>query len=548
MRRRSWKLTRLAVTVAGTIALLASTVGMAADSSSSHTADSKFDVWEFLVLGNHALPQTVVESTVYPFLGPHRDIDTVKQAAAALEQAYKHAGYGAVFVDIPPQEVSNGIVRLKVTEGKLENVSIRGARYFSERQIRAGLPALATAQTPLLTALQQQLSTLNSQTPDREVTPVLKAGSQPGTVDVDLDVKDKLPLHASISYDDRHTAQTTPNRLTANLAYDNLWQRLDSLSLLYQTAPANRKNASVESGTYVAHVAGASGVAAISYTHTSSNVLALGTLGVLGKGDIYGLHWVQPLPGTDMLSENLNAGADYKSVNTDVLPDAPPSTGNSSTSSTSGSPVTAPVHYMNWSNVYTATWRFPTRTFTTSLGANFGIDDIVNKTQEFNNARYDAQPDYLYMRFSGGVIQRLPANFAVLTRVQAQWADTPLVNNEQFSLGGVDTVRGYLEAETLGDTGAAGTVELHTPDFGPHLRPVLTQLYLFTFVDAGIATLLNPLPGQDYHLDLWSTGAGLQLAGPGGLVGTVDYAIPEKNGIDTHRHHGRVDFSLQFGF
>lgn len=514
----------------------------------SHGAGNEFDVWEFLVLGNRVLPQTVIESTVYPFLGPNRDIDTVKQAAAALEQAYKRAGYGAVFVDIPPQEVSNGIVRLKVTEGKLENVRIRGARYFSERRIRAGLPALASGQTPLLTALQQQLSTLNSQTPDRQVTPVLKAGSQPGTVDVDLDVKDKVPLHASISYDDRHTAQTTPNRLTANLAYDNLWQRLDSVSLLYQTAPANRKNASVESGTYVAHVPGASGFAAISYTHTSSNVLALGTLGVLGKGDIYGVHWVQPLPGTEVLSQNLNAGADYKSVNTDVRPDVPPSTGSGSGSSASSAPVTAPVHYLNWSNVYTATWRFPTRTLTTSLGANFGIDDVVNKAQEFNNARYDAQPDYLYLRFSGGLIQRLPANFAVLARIQGQWADTPLVNNEQFSVGGVDTVRGYLEAETLGDTGAAATLELHGPDFGPHLRPVLTQLYLFTFVDAGIATLLDPLPGQDYHLDLWSTGAGLQLAGPGGLVGTVDYAIPEKNGIDTRKHHGRVDFSLQFGF
>jgi hemolysin activation/secretion protein len=545
--RRSCNLTRLAVAAAGIVALLASAAGMAAATGTSQAADNEFDVWEFLVLGNHVLPQTVIEGTVYPFLGPNRDIGTVKQAAAALEQAYKRAGYGAVFVDIPPQEVSNGVVRLKVTEGKLEAVRIRGARYFPERQIRAGLPSLAAGRTPLLTALQQQLSTLNSQTPDRQVTPVLKAGSQPGTVDVDLDVKDKLPLHASVSYDDRHTAQTTPNRLTANLAYNNLWQRLDSLSLLYQTAPANRKNASVESGTYVAHVNGASGFAAISYTHTSSNVLALGTLGVLGKGDIYGLHWIQPLPGTDVLSQNLNAGADYKSVSTDVLPDVPASTGRSSTAASSA-PVTAPVHYLNWSNVYTATWRLPTRTITTSLGANFGIDDIVNRSQEFNNARYDAQPDYLYMRFSGGVIQRLPANFAVLTRVQAQWADTPLVNNEQFSLGGVDTVRGYLEAETLGDTGAAGTVELHTPDFGRHLRPVLTQLYFFTFVDAGITTLLDPLPGQDYHLALWSTGAGLQLAGPGGLIGTVDYAIPEKNGIDTHRHHGRVDFSLQFGF
>jgi hemolysin activation/secretion protein len=538
---------RLAVAMVGAAALFASAAGMAAVTGGSHAADNKFDVWEFLVLGNHVLPQTVIEGTVYPFLGPDRDIDTVKRAAAALEQAYKQAGYGAVFVDIPPQEVSNGIVRLKVTEGTLENVRIRGARYFSDRQIRAGLPSLATGQTPLLTALQQQLSALNSQTPDRQITPVLKAGSQPGTVDVDLDVKDKLPLHASISYDDRHTAQTTPNRLTANLAYDNLWQRLDSLSLLYQTAPANRKNASVASGTYVAHVPGASGFAAISYTHTNSNVLALGTLGVLGKGDIYGLHWVQPLPGTDVLSQNLNAGADYKSVNTDVRPDVPPTT-DGGTSAESSAPVTAPVHYMNWSNVYTATWRFPTRTITTSLGANFGLDDIVNKAQEFNTARYDASADYLYLRFSSGVIQRLPANFAVLTRVSGQWADTPLVNNEQFSLGGVDTVRGYLEAETLGDSGAAATVELHSPDFGPHLRPVLTQLYLFTFVDAGIATLLDPLPGQDYHLDLWSTGAGLQLAGPGGLVGSVDYAIPEKNGIDTHRHHGRVDFSLQFGF
>jgi hemolysin activation/secretion protein len=547
MRRRSSNLTRLAAAVAGVVALFASTAGMAAASGSPHATDNTFDVWEFLVLGNHVLPQTVIESTVYPFLGPDRSIDAVKRAAAALEQVYKHAGYGAVFVDIPPQEVSNGVVRLKVTEGMLENVRIRGARYFSDRQIRAGLPALATGQTPLLTSLQQQLSALNSQTPDRQITPVLKAGSRPGTVDVDLDVKDQLPLHASVSYDDRHTAQTTPNRLTANLAYDNLWQRLDSLSLLYQTAPANRKNASVTSGTYVAHVPGASGLAAISYTHTNSNVLALGTLGVLGKGDIYGLHWVQPLPGTDVLSQNLNAGADYKSVNTDVLPDVPPNTG-SSTSSASSAPVTAPVHYMNWSNVYTATWRFPTRTFTASLGANVGIDGIVNKAQEFNNARYDASPDYLYLRFSGGMIQRLPANFALLTRVQGQWADTPLVNNEQFSVGGVDTVRGYLEAETLGDSGAAGTVELHSPDFGPRLRPVLTQLYLFTFVDAGIATLLNPLPGQDYHSDLWSTGAGLQLAGPGGLVGTIDYAIPEKSGIDTHRHHGRVDFSLQFGF
>jgi hemolysin activation/secretion protein len=146
------------------------------------------------------------------------------------------------------------------------------------------------------------------------------------------------------------------------------------------------------------------------------------------------------------------------------------------------------------------------------------------------------------------MIQRLPAGFAVLGRVSGQWADSPLVNNEQFSVGGADTVRGYLEAETLGDSGVAGTLEVHGPDFGRFTKPVLTQLYLFGFVDAGVTTLLDPLPGQEYHVNLWSTGAGLSLAGPGGLAGTLDYAIPQRSGIRTPRHHGRIDFSIHFGF
>jgi hemolysin activation/secretion protein len=136
----------------------------------------------------------------------------------------------------------------------------------------------------------------------------------------------------------------------------------------------------------------------------------------------------------------------------------------------------------------------------------------------------------------------------VLGRITGQWADSPLVNNEQFSLGGEDTVRGYLEAETLGDSGHAGTVELHGPDFARFTRPVLTQLYVFGFVDSGVATLLDPLPGQDYHLRLWSTGVGLQLAGPAGLAGSLDYAIPEQDGTRTRKHHPRVDFSVRIGF
>jgi len=535
------KFIRLAVVAALGAAIAPLGVSAAETPASPAEAHNKFDILEFRVLGNHVLPPIDIERAVYPFLGPGRDIDTVKKASEALEKVYKDAGYGTIFVDIPEQQIDDGIVRLKVTEGRLDRIHIRGERYFSGRQIRAALPELVSGQTPHLPTLQQELADLNSRTPDRIVTPILKAGAQPGAVDIDLAVKDTLPFHGSVEADNRHTADTTPNRATIGLSYDNLWQRQDSLSLQYQTAPADTRNASVESATYLARLGAAGGVASFSVINTSSNVLALGTLGVLGKGTIYGAHWLQPLDNTEKSSRSFTLGVDYKDVQTRVFTDnADNSPGTSS--------VSAPVKYLNWSGSYSQAWRLPSNSFAATFGVGFGVRDLVNRPAEFENARYNASPDYLYLRLSGEANQSLPADFAAVARLTSQWSDSPLVNNEQFSLGGVDTVRGYLEAETLGDIGVAGTLELHGPRLGPRLGTMLSQLYPFGFVDAGIASLLYPLPGQNYSLHLWSTGVGLRLENAFGLAGALDYAVPMADGTRTGKREPRVDFTIKYGF
>ena len=499
-----------------------------------------FDINEFRVLGNHVLAPRVIERTVYPFLGPGRTIDTVKQAVDALEKAYKAAGYGAVYVDIPEQEVANGIVRLKVTEGKVEQLHVRGERYFSGRQILAALPTLEIGKTLNLPELQQELTALNARTPDRSTTPVLKAGSEPGTVDVELAVKDTLPLHGSLQYDNRHTADTTPNRATAALSYDNLWQRQDSVGVQYQTAPAKPSDAEVLMANYLGHIGSGGAEGALSYTHTSSNVLALGTLGVLGKGSIYGAHWIEPLLSTAASSQNVTMGADYKDVLTSVLPNT--------TGSTSAGAVTAQVKYINWSAVYSGNWWQGTQFYALSAGADFGVRSVVNSADEFENARYNAHPDYFYLRIGFTGTQKLPFSFGLMQKISAQWADSPLVNNEQFSLGGADTVRGYLEAETLGDSGFASTLELHSPPLGPHVGSFLSPLYGFVFVDGGVATLVDPLQGQRENVTLWSNGVGLRLENSHGVTGSVDYAVPRRDGIRTLKDKSRIDFSLRYGF
>ena len=76
----------------------------------------------------------------------------------------------------------------------------------------------------------------------------------PDTVDVDLDVTDKFPLHGSLELNNRYNADTTSTRLAASLSYDNFFQRGDSGTLSYQVAPENVRDAEVTSASYLFHI------------------------------------------------------------------------------------------------------------------------------------------------------------------------------------------------------------------------------------------------------------------------------------------------------
>ena len=113
---------------------------------------------EIRVLGNSKLPALAVETAVYPYVGPGKTIEDVEAARQALEASYRLAGYSTVYVDIPEQTVDDGIVRLKVTEGRLARVRIEGAKYFSARRIRAALPGATAGEVPNIPELQRDLA------------------------------------------------------------------------------------------------------------------------------------------------------------------------------------------------------------------------------------------------------------------------------------------------------------------------------------------------------------------------------------------------------
>lgn len=517
--------------------VLLPTAGICAEPAADAKADSDqtFDISEFRVLGNTVLPATKVEAAVYPFLGPKRTLHTVEQARDALVAAYRDAGFGTVLVDIPEQSVDEGIVRLKVTEGRIEKVRVSGARYYSERRILKELPALKTGTVPELPQVQTQLGQLANEAHDREITPIVKPGSEPGTVEFDLKVKDHLPLHASVEADNRYTADTTPNRITANISYDNMFQRNESLSLQFQTAPAAPSQLKLWTLAYSGRTPSPDLTWSFYAVRSDSTVPAVGTLAVIGNGDIFGGRLNRAFHSGGATVHTLTFGADYKDFGQTV---ALPGDVNSA----------SPIHYLMWSAQYALNHAGDRLQSSTSVSINFSMDGIASNEHEFEYKRYGATASFSYLRGSTNLTWKLWHGMAISTKLEGQYSEQPLVSNEQFTLGGEDTVRGYLEAEELVDAGLAGTIELRAPplDFR------VLQVGFYTFYDRGIGMLQQPLPsevlGGRVRTDLSSVGGGVRLGGLHGFSGTVEWADPLQDGSRTLHGRGRTLFSVMYGF
>jgi hemolysin activation/secretion protein len=185
---------------------------------------TSFYVREYRVEGAKRLPRLEVEEAVYPFLGPARSPADVEQARLALEKAYHDKGFQTVSVMIPQQDPRRGVIRLQVVETKIGRLRVNGARFFLPSRIKSEAPSVAEGEVPDMKRVEKDMLALN-RNGDRTVKPELRAGIEPGTVDIDLNVEDKSPLHGSLELNNQYSADTTPLRINGSVSYGNLFQK-----------------------------------------------------------------------------------------------------------------------------------------------------------------------------------------------------------------------------------------------------------------------------------------------------------------------------------
>jgi hemolysin activation/secretion protein len=487
----------------------------------SHPAEQPpppFFIEEFQVEGGgHLLPKVEVEAAVYPYLGPYRTADDVEQARGALEQAYRDKGFQTVSVQIPPQAGKSGIVYLQVMTGEVSRLRVHGSRYYSIDQIKREAPSLQEGQSPNFSQVTHDLQILNDVS-DRRVTPTLSMGRTPGTVDVDLNVKDTFPMHGSLEINNRYSSDTTPLRINGSVDYDNLWQLEHTVGFSFQVAPENPNEVQVFSGYYLARIPDVSWISfMLSGTKQDSNVNTLGGIGVVGSGDTIGGRAIISLPAQKDFYHSVSLGIDYKSTN--QLEDLP---GQGSSTTLSAAPVT----YYPFSAAYSGTWA--AKGYETDLNAsiNLSLRGLGSGEEAFDISRHGSSGDFIYFRGDLSHTRDLPGGFQFFAKAQGQASGEPLVTNEQFSGGGLGTVRGLLESEVLGDNAILGSVELRSPSLSEVLGKSVNEWRFYIFSDGGVLTVDDPLIETPYQYNLLSTGAGTRIKLLDHLNGSLDVGIP----------------------
>ena len=408
----------------------------------------RVQVNEYVVRGNTVLDVRSIERAVTPYLGPDRTLADIEAARDALVAMYQAKGYQSVYVDLPEQAVSEGVVFLQVSETRVGRVRVVGAEYSSPMAVREDVPALREGVVPDFTQAQAELTALN-QTGRLQVMPLVRQGALPGTMDVDLKVQDRNPWRASAGLNNDRSADTRSLRATASIGHDNLWQRGHSASLSFFGAPQDLDQTQVWSGSYLAPLRGTAwSLEATGYT-SDSNVATVGGTEVLGKGHAFGFKATYTVPETGDWWHALSVGVDFKD-NDEIV-------------ALGASRDTVPLKYAPLSLAYSGFLQGERHQLGLGLSLTAGTRSLFGYGSDwarFDYKRYKALSSFMALKADLNGTYTFADGQQLGLRLSGQLTDSPLVSGEQIAAGGMHTVRGYLSAET---TGAVSYTHLTLP-------------------------------------------------------------------------------------
>lgn len=539
-RRASW--CAIAILPFAAMSALAASPPAPSVMPAAPVAAPRFEIRSYRIDGNTLLPARDIEARLARFTGPNRDFGDVQRALEALQAMYQEAGYGAVEIRLPEQELDRGEVRFLVIETRIGTVTIEGNAHFSSGNIRRSVPALREGTTPNSRAIAESVRLAN-ENPAKQSNVLLKAGSQEGIVDATIRVVDVDPKRWSVTLDNTGNQNTGRARLGFAFQHANLFDRDHVLTAQYITSPTKIEEVSVLGLGYRIPLYGLGD--SLEFIAGYSNVDS-GTVQdlfvVSGQGTIFGARYNQSLPRWGELEHKLVYGLDYRAYQNQVMPQG------------SQFNLVPDITLHPVSVTYTGSLRQSGQDLSFYLsvaqnipGGNDGGDEDFRQL--------GARPGVgtgSYRLYRGGLnlVRALPRDWQARVSVSAQYTEDALVAPEQFGIGGADTVRGFNERYAANDKGYRTTLELYTPDVAKPLGlGEGGRLRFLVFYDTGTVRRNQPLAIEKEAASLDSIGFGVRLGLGSALSARLDVAHVLHDGSgynepDNRRNIKKLHFSM----
>ncbi|GMO97064.1 ShlB/FhaC/HecB family hemolysin secretion/activation protein [Bradyrhizobium sp. TM239] len=441
------------------------------------------------------------------YVGKNVDIASLLQLVADINAVYAARGIVTGIATLPEQDAKGGVVRVKLTEGRLQKTTVEGNKQTRTDYIldRVKEPEGEVLDVP---KLNRDVIWFN-RTNDVQIKALLQPGTSFGLTDLQFAVIEP-PVDTLQLFTDNQGSENT-GRWEGGAFYKRhgLFGVDDRLTF-YGVRSDGNLNGNV---AYSIPVNPWGGRAGVSYTEGKIKIVQgpFVALDVTGRSSQAAVNFSQPVWVTQdwlvLLNAALTEGKTVSRFATVAVTDD---------------------HYDKTTAGISVTKSGNTYSITVSPAVNYVAwhDYVLGNNRAFNT-------------YTGSLIATSaagPQNFSANVLASWQYTQEKLLPGDQiFSIGGPTTVRGYPSNAASGDSGYYLNAELHY-NWSQWLRGFDT--YIFTDWGAVYSTF----PGVT---EMASVGVGFSWTYASFMTFEANYATPLKMAVSTQNHYeayGRVIF------
>jgi hemolysin activation/secretion protein len=456
--------------------------------------------------------------------------------AAKITSFYRNNGYILTQAVVPAQDISKGVLKIRVVEGFIGNVTLEGD--VSNERERARLNSYGDSIKSIHPAKMEDLERymlLMNDLPGQTITGLIRPSTSGfASADLVLTVR-RRTFEGSYTFDNRGSKYLGPFQHTWMMGANSIINSYDHTQVRVMTANPFKELFLIElQHDEILDTEGTKLTMLASHTRTQPGD-TLKELHVVGDSDLFEAKISHPFLRLRQQSVVARAVLDFRNTGIDVF---------------SRTPLTRDrLRIARLGTTYS---------FLDSLQGSDSIDvqlsqgmNIFEATDKgTNRSNPIGDSEFTKANFDMSRLQPLENNISLLTSATGQFAFQPLLTDEQFSFGGADYGRAFDPGEGLGDSGLGGKAELRYD--GLVEQPYFDSYQLFTFFDIGEAWVRGTAPGSKAgSKSMSSVGLGSRFKFTENFSGSFEADFPVIKPINdptNYRHNPRLFFSVTARF